>query len=376
MEKLNARQRAGLRLARALPFSWSWKLLKIPAGQVSARDSGEIVREVRHDLSAAIPSRTGYVGETIGSEVFAFKNGYSTHWGANLTAKGEVISDLSRQGIGVQKPHFSFGKPRWKKARRIRGSVATLTIEHRSNYYHFLSDAMARVQLIQNLQRPPDYLYVQANRPYQTAILTRLGYSAAQIIDSSAHPYIQADELLVPAYASEFTVFTPDSIAFLRANLRPDPARPAISKGRIVYISRKDSDRRQMEGEAELLERLSPFGVETATLSELSLDQQIDLFESADAVITITGAGLANLIFARPEMLLVLITPPEGFGRTALNVVKPFGLNLCHIIASNFPTDADAYRQNLSLTLQEVEQIHQALAAMRNSGKALSRDIV
>jgi len=347
-------------------------LLKVPSKQVFARQSGKVVAEVKEDLSPLIPPRQGSYGEIIGSEVFAFNRGYSTHWGANITSAGELIRDLSRQGIGPDKDHFSFGKPRVTRAKRIRGSVATLTIEHRSNYFHFLSDAIARLQLIQNLRQPPDYIYVQGNHKYQKEVLSRLGYKTEQIIDSSQHPFIQAETLLVPSYTSNFSIISTNSISFLKAKLRKDPSKPPVSRGRIVYISRRDSPRRKMLNEDALLDRLSVFRVESVALSELSVDQQIELFETADVVIVPTGAGLANLTFARPELLLVLLTPPNWFGESALDVIKPFGLKFSHIVLSEYPSEADPYTQHVTLTEAEIQAVVEAVSNAKKSGQVSS----
>lgn len=365
--KLNARHKIGLRLARVLPSSWSWKLLKIPSNTVLARNSGTVVLEVKEDLSRSIPIGRGSAGEIVGSEVFAFERGYSTHWGANLTGQGQLISDLSRQGIGTDKAHFAFGKPRIRKARRIKGSVATLTVEHRSNYFHFFCDSLSRLQLIQNLKQPPDYIYVQANQKYQAELLSRLGYKAHQIIDSSRHPFIQADQLLVPGYVSNFSHLSVNSVSYLRSKLRNDPSPPPVSQGRIIYISRKDTPRRKLLNEDKLLDHLSPFGVESVVLSELSVGQQIELFEGADAVITITGAALANLIFARPDLFLILITPPNWFGESALEIIKPFGLKFLNIVLSDYPEGSDPFAQNISLTEQEIQTIVRTLANLKTS---------
>ncbi len=347
-----------------LPSSWSWKLLKLTSETVLAQDSGKAIHEVHQDLNSLIPISRGLAGELVGSDVFAFEDAYSTHWGANVTSDGRLISDLSRQGIGTDKPHFSFGKPRLRAAKRVKGTVATLTIEHRSNYFHFFSDALSRFQLIRNLKRQPDYIYIQANLSYQKEILLRLGYEAHQIIDSSAHPFIRAERLLIPSYVSNFSFLSVNSIAYLRSELLKDQSWPLPASSKIVHISRNDAPRRRLLNENKLLEQLSPFDVESVVLSGLSVKKQIELFAGAGAIIIPTGAGLANLIFARPDLLLILITPPNWFGESALEIVKPFGLKVLNIVLSDYPDGADAYAQDVSLTEKEIHTMVEAIRSM------------
>ena len=129
-----------------------------------------------------------------------------------------------------------------------------------------------------------------------------------------------------------------------------------------------------MLNEDNLLAHLSGFSVESVVLSELSVDQQIELFEGADAVITMTGAGLANLIFARKDLFLILITPPNWFGESALDIIKPFGLKFSNIILSDYPVKSDPFAQHIHLTDQEIQAIAQSLASLKNSGRASSKE--
>ncbi|GAB7018245.1 glycosyltransferase family 61 protein [Halostagnicola bangensis] len=73
--------------------------------------------------------------------------------------------------------------------------------------------------------------------------------------------------------------------------------RPA-GRGRRVYISRSDADRRRVRNRDELLDSLADRGFERYTLSSLSFAEQVRLFLEADIVVAPHGAGLANSVFA------------------------------------------------------------------------------
>ncbi|AHG00783.1 hypothetical protein HALLA_07235 [Halostagnicola larsenii XH-48] len=79
-----------------------------------------------------------------------------------------------------------------------------------------------------------------------------------------------------------------------RSELEPCPA----GRGRRVYISRADADRRRVRNRDELLEALATNGFERYTLSSLSFADQVRLFLEADIVVAPHGAGFANLAFA------------------------------------------------------------------------------
>ncbi|KDE58587.1 hypothetical protein EL22_03860 [Halostagnicola sp. A56] len=78
------------------------------------------------------------------------------------------------------------------------------------------------------------------------------------------------------------------------SELEPLPA----GRGRHVYISRADADRRRVRNRDELLESLAGNGFEQYTLSSLSFPDQVRLFLEADVVVAPHGAGFANLAFA------------------------------------------------------------------------------
>lgn len=75
-------------------------------------------------------------------------------------------------------------------------------------------------------------------------------------------------------------------------------------RARSIYIHRAT---RRLRNEREVQSLLSRHGVEIVRLEESSLGQQATLFADADMVIGFHGAGLANLVFARPGTRVVEI---------------------------------------------------------------------
>jgi capsular polysaccharide biosynthesis protein len=65
-----------------------------------------------------------------------------------------------------------------------------------------------------------------------------------------------------------------------------------------IYISRRDADDRRVLNEAELISELEKRGFDTVELSELSISEQISLFQEVDIVVGPHGSGFTNTIFA------------------------------------------------------------------------------
>ena len=80
----------------------------------------------------------------------------------------------------------------------------------------------------------------------------------------------------------------------------------------IVYINRLDSPTRKIEGEPHLAAALEALGVRNVSMTSLTPNEQILLFQSADTIIAPHGAALTNLLFASTHCRVVeLLTLPR-----------------------------------------------------------------
>jgi capsular polysaccharide biosynthesis protein len=82
----------------------------------------------------------------------------------------------------------------------------------------------------------------------------------------------------------------------------------AGANGRL-YISRRDSSRRQLANEAELEAALADLGFSVVSPGNLSFEDQVRLFRSAEFIVSPHGAGLANVLFCRPGTRLMELMP-------------------------------------------------------------------
>jgi tetratricopeptide (TPR) repeat protein len=92
----------------------------------------------------------------------------------------------------------------------------------------------------------------------------------------------------------------------------------------VLYISRGANRRRVLVNEAELEERLrATWGASVTRMEELTFREQIGAVRSASVVVAPHGAGLANLLFARPDAVIVELVPDRypnaNYARLAAN---------------------------------------------------------
>lgn len=74
-----------------------------------------------------------------------------------------------------------------------------------------------------------------------------------------------------------------------------------------VYLSRQGQDRRKIENYDEVIDAIHGLGFEAIRPEELSMTDQIQLFDQAEVVLGPTGSGFANGIFANETMIVPIV---------------------------------------------------------------------
>ncbi|WP_158283995.1 glycosyltransferase 61 family protein [Azospirillum sp. TSO22-1] len=177
-----------------------------------------------------------------------------------------------------------------------------------SNYYHWMLENLTRVQVVRDFGIDDRTLqYAVEGRPTSMVVETlgALGIDRDRILFLPPRVH-RFRSLLVPSMLVPESRMAPRSIRFLRAAL---PAAPHPDLPRRIYVSRKDATMRRVANEAEILERLKPFGVVDVSLSAMPPARQRALFAGAELVVGPHGAGFANLAFCRPRTPVVELSP-------------------------------------------------------------------
>jgi hypothetical protein len=71
-----------------------------------------------------------------------------------------------------------------------------------------------------------------------------------------------------------------------------------------IFISRADSSNRKFFGENKIANEYENLGYKNVVLADLSIEEQIALFKSAKRVAGLHGAGLVNLVWANPGVIV------------------------------------------------------------------------
>jgi capsular polysaccharide biosynthesis protein len=192
----------------------------------------------------------------------------------------------------------------------LPGTWLSLLGGNYANYYHWTLEGLARLAPV-----PPELLAAHENILIPAGLdnvrrdgLARTRLEAGRrIFEVPPAATYRLQHLTVPWTVTGFHLPHPCIAGFFKG-LKGDPAPDDLP--RRIYIDRRASDRRpnahrRLRNEDEVVAALSRLGFKPVRLEGLSLQQQIALFAHAEAIVAPHGAGLANLVFARPGTILI-----------------------------------------------------------------------
>jgi hypothetical protein len=265
---------------------------------------------------------------------------------------GRVLA--SRKPISRYRPQY--WRRRWEgdvtsrpwlpPKQHLAGTVAVLNTRFSHNFYHWLIDILPRLVPLARSGARPDFYMVDCLTPFQRTVFAALGITPAQLIQPHCRLLVEADELLVPSLP------TPDCLReFSRMLLGALNVAANARRARRIYISRKKTGKRTLANEAELERLLGAYRFETHSMEDYSLAQQARLVHESDVIVATHGAGLANLLFARPGTQVVEIVPAGRYNATCYPTKsRIFGLHHQLVFA-----ERGLHKQIMRLALADVE---------------------
>jgi hypothetical protein len=254
---------------------------------------------------------------------------------AIITPTNKVLNDLSlelRSKANLKGfVNNIFNIKFFRKPAKFKGTVFTLLTGGGGldNYFHWLFDVLPRFHLLKVsglFQRVNWFIIPSYNLPYQLETLNTLGISQSQIIDGSKVNHIEADTIIASSSHRNAGQMEKWVCDFLRESF-VDTLRPNEKKyPSHFYITRNDSRSRNVINENELIALLDRFGFTTLSLSGLSFEEQVRLFNNAEVIVSPHGAGLANLVFCKEGTKIIEIFSKGWVGTMYYDLAQKLGL--------------------------------------------------
>lgn len=226
----------------------------------------------------------------------------------------KLIYDLTWQNVFLPKYFWEHAKQNLPTVKA--GRVAVIAQSGYPYYYHWLVEVLGRLALLELYNIQYDFLYAPIHKSYMKEAMNLWGIDPEKIIEASDNVIVQADNLIVPSLVSKIFTngcprlshYTPEYIVrYIRNKLLTGAHKQETNfQGcKKVFISRKDAGSRKMLNEDEVFELFQAAGFEKYVLSDLTLVEQIRLFNNADIVVGALGSGMANVIFCNDNVLVI-----------------------------------------------------------------------
>ena len=228
---------------------------------------------------------------------------------------------------------------------RVVGRVAVLNTRTSHNYFHWLIDILPRLMPLRQLGSQIDYYLVDCLTPFQQSVLKLFGIDRHQLIQPHCRLLLEAEQLLVPSMP------TPECLrSFGKLVTDKIGENQKLSPGRKIYITRRKTGTRTLANEDELENLLLSRGFEIHSMEDYSLVEQATLIHQAEIILAPHGAGLANLIFARPGTKVIEIVPETRYNATCYPK-KSCILGLFH---QQVLSPCSTHKQMLQVSLDDV----------------------
>lgn len=281
--------------------------------------------------------------------------------GAVLTPDHVLLRDLSREFFAPLEDHPLLHEPELPEPKRLRGRYALVNGPGNSSY-HWLFDVLPRLEVLRRagyaLRDFDGFLMTQPKYEAHYATLDRLGIPREKITWCKRVRHFECDELVVPSFANNEFQHHPFVYPFLQS-LRVAPPGP-LPRQRL-YISRHDAvtARRDIVNEEELTVVLERFGFRTATLADLSFQEQANLFASAEVIVSPHGGGLANLCFCEPGTKVIELFASDYAPAHYRSLSRQLGLEYQYLFGEAIPSEkgGTANGGNIRLDPGQVETI-------------------
>ncbi len=293
------------KLAQILPrFGGSMEVNPGPAQAVYALPvhvSGEL--RVFLEPFASVEISPGFVARLPGGRVFGSGN--------VLSPDGRCIArDVSPDFGKLFSDHWLLSFKKIRPPVALEGTVAVIATTLGAGYSHWLLEELPRLLLL-----TPDAaatIIAHGGSAFSREALRLHGFPG-RVIEPGRDTHFACEQLVIPGLPGEPGQPT-SSVARLLSEFTVPLHAPVSAFGERLYISRAKARRRRVSNEDALWPQLESRGFTRVYLEDLTWQEQINAFRHAKVIVAPHGAGLANLVFCRPETRVV-----EFFHRTYVN---------------------------------------------------------
>ncbi len=295
-----------------------------PIVEVALQEQKKHIREIPHTNSELIINRFKNLLNTEIIERKGFHLTTSRYFSGNggtvVTSDDKVFLPCSPiKNEWNPNKHQSLFRLKLPKSHSFDKVVLVDTKGAHDNYGHWLRDHLPRLYWLAKMKlNVCEYTLISTcgsnlyhNFSYE--IMKAKGFNFKSYFSTNEIQHFYADVLVIPPYVNhawdaDNTSYDTKESMFLQSIFLKDN-KPGDTPTRI-YISRRKA-RRSSPQEAELVKKLSEFGVTEIFLEDYNVCEQAAIFNNANLIIGFHGSGFANLHFCKQGTTIVEIFSPD-----------------------------------------------------------------
>jgi capsular polysaccharide biosynthesis protein len=310
-----------------------------------------------------------------------FEHEYAKDFGAVF---GTIVAGVQVLPNGILTGSFSLLSETWAipprglrkmkvAARAIQGRVFSsrvtnvarglfVTDEFSNGFFHWICDVLPRLEALsqagrEELAAMTLIVPAMAYFPYVLPSLQPFTMQMPRILQW--HERVFCEELLIIPPVAPTGNYRPSLMRLLRMRFRRHFA--VTSRSKRVYISRRDSAKRNIANEAEILPVLVRHGFECIIAEELPFAEQVRLLGSASHVVSNHGAGLTNILWMSPgSRVLELRRSGDGENNCYFSLASALELSYYYLQCAGTNPGESSHSGNVTADPKALEKVLRA----------------
>jgi capsular polysaccharide biosynthesis protein len=224
---------------------------------------------------------------------------------------GELLVDVSVEWGRKAEENWAFRRLLLPKPHPVNGRTLVLASTGGDTYFHWITDVLPRLGLARRGGYDPesfDWVLVNGlTHPFQEETLEHIGISKNRCLSfNKTELAYEIEEALLPSLPGVPGVVPPETVDFLRNTFSTEKN----SRSRKIFIGRSGAKHRVLIHEKEIWAQLQNRGFDSVDCGKMSVQEQANIFGSAEVVVGAHGAALTNLVFCRPGTPVVELFSP------------------------------------------------------------------
>ncbi len=235
------------------------------------------------------------------------------------------------------------------------------------NYYHFTFEIISRLAFVEQTEKYRSWPILIDSCVLETEqlrdLLQCMNFYGHPVISVGARERVYVKELLYISYnmwmphnfregAAQYPsdyLFSPTVVGNIRQYVL-DKYTDQEEHGSRIFLSRRKCENQRLINAKEIEELFVEAGFKVIYPEELSFEEEVKVFQSANVIVGPTGAALTNVVYCRRNTLIAIIAPERHksyfFSNIAYLVGAEFMLLGAELVSEGAAESMDVFRLN------------------------------